>query len=258
MRLTEGKHTVLKQLTMTSGLVLAAMFAAGAAHAGKVPKYIAAAVADPGRPEADTARDANRKPAESLAFAGVKPGQQIVDFFPGGGYFTRILAKAVGPKGHVIALTPAGVPEKFAAAATAIAADPAYSNVTAVQEGVDKLDPASIDIFWTAQNYHDLHNAKDLDVVALDKAVFASLKPGGTFLVIDHAAAAGSGFNDTSTMHRIDVEAVKKEVESAGFVLAGKSDLLKNPDDPHTAKVFDPSIKGKTDQFILKFKKPKK
>jgi predicted methyltransferase len=249
---------MLKYLTMTSGLILAATCGVAYAYAAKVPASIAAAVADSGRPAADTARDADRKPAESLAFAGVKPGEQVVDFFPGGGYFTRILAKAVGPKGHVIALTPAGVPEKFAAAANAIAADPAYSNVTSVQEGVSKLDPGSIDIVWTAQNYHDLHNAKDLDVVAFDKAVFAALKPGGVFLVIDHAATAGSGFNDTSTLHRIDVEAVKKEVEGAGFKLEAQSDLLKNPNDPHTAKVFDPSIKGKTDQFILKFMKPKK
>ena len=129
--------------------------------------------------------------------------------------------------------------------------------MTAVQEGVSKLDPGSVDIFWTAQNYHDLHNAKDVDVVALDKAILTALKPGGTFLVIDHADAPGTGFNDTSTLHRVDVEAVKKEVESAGFKLAGQSDVLKNPDDPHTAKVFDPSVKGKTDQFILKFIKPK-
>jgi predicted methyltransferase len=250
---------MLRHLMITSGLILtASLMPAVAGAAGTVPAYITAAVADPGRPDADKARDADRKPAESLAFAGVKQGEQVVDFLPGGGYFTRILSKAVGPKGHVTALTPAGAPEKYTVAAKAIAADPAYSNVTAAVENVTALPVGSIDLFFTAQNYHDLHNQKDLDVAVFDKAVFAALKPGGTFLVVDHAATAGSGFQDTNTLHRIDIEAVKTEVESAGFKIVEQSDLLKNSNDPHTAKVFDPSIKGKTDQFILKFEKPKK
>jgi predicted methyltransferase len=249
---------MLKHLTLTSGLILAATLAVGANAAEKAPAYIAAAVADPGRPAADTARDADRKPAESLAFAGVKQGEQVVDFIPGGGYFTRILSKAVGPHGHVIALSPTGSPDKYAAPTRALAADPAYTNVTATVQMVSDLPKGSVDLFWTAQNYHDLHNISSVDVAALDKSIFAALKPGGTFLVIDHADAAGSGFKNTNTLHRIDVEAVKKEVESAGFVLAAQSDLLKNPNDPHTAAVFDPSVKGKTDQFILKFEKPNK
>jgi predicted methyltransferase len=224
--------------------------------ADKVPDEISAAVADPGRPAADKDRDANRKPAETLAFAGLKSGEQVVDFLPGGGYFTRIFSKAVGPKGHVTALTPAGAPEKYTVAAKAIAADPAYSNVTAAVENVSAVPAGSVDLFFTAQNYHDLHNQKDLDVAVFDKAVFAALKPGGIFLVVDHAAPAGSGFQDTDTLHRIDEAAVKTEVESAGFKLVDESDILKNPSDPRTAKVFDPSIRGKTDQFVLKFEKP--
>jgi predicted methyltransferase len=250
---------MLRQTMLASGMILTVSLTSAIAHAAdKIPAYISAAVADSGRPDADKARDADRKPAECLAFAGLKQGEQVVDFLPGGGYFTRIFSKAVGPKGHVTALSPAGTPEKYTAAAKAIAADPNYSNVTAVEQKVMDLPAASVDLFWTAQNYHDLHNLPNADVAALDKSIFAALKPGGTFLVIDHAASAGSGFQDTGTLHRIDVEAVKKEVESAGFVLAAQSDLLKNPNDPHTAKVFDPSIKGKTDQFVLKFEKPKK
>jgi predicted methyltransferase len=248
---------MLRHLMLTSGMILAASLTPAVVHAAAVPAAISAAVADAGRPAADKDRDADRKPAETLAFAGVKPGEQVVDFLPGGGYFTRIFSKIVGPKGHVTALTPEGAPEKFTVAAKAIAADPAYSNVTAVQQKVADIPAGSIDLFWTSQNYHDLHNLPGADLVAVDKAIFAALKPGGTFIVLDHAATAGSGFQDTSTLHRIDPEAVKKEVESAGFVLKGQSDLLKNPNDPHTAKVFDPSIKGKTDQFILKFEKPK-
>jgi predicted methyltransferase len=247
---------MLRHLMLTSGLVLAASLSPAVHAAEAVPAAISAAVADAGRPAADKDRDADRKPAETLAFAGVKPGNQVVDFFPGGGYFTRIFSKIVGPKGHVTALTPAGAPEKFTLAAKAIAADPAYSNVTAAVENPSGLPAGSIDLFFTAQNYHDLHDQKDLDVVAFDKAVFAALKPGGTFLIVDHAATAGSGFKDTDTLHRIDVDAVKKEVESAGFTLKAQSDLLRNAADPHTAKVFDPSIRGKTDQFILKFEKP--
>ncbi len=244
-------------LTLTSGLVMAGLLA-GAAHAAdKVPDHIAAAVADNGRPDADKARDADRKPAETLAFAGVKPGEQVVDFLPGGGYFTRIFAKAVAPKGHVLALSPPGTPEKFTTAAKAIAADPQYGDVSEAEEPVSALPAGSIDLFWTSQNYHDLHNLKDVNVADIDKAIFVALKPGGTFIVLDHAAAPGSGFRDTGTLHRIDPEAVKKEVESAGFRLVGESDLLKNPEDPHTAKNVDPSIRGKTDQFILKFEKPK-
>ncbi len=249
---------MLRRMMLASGMILAAGFASTASYAAdKVSAEIAAAVADPGRPAVDKDRDANRKPAETLAFAGAKSGEQIVDFLPGGGYFTRIFSKLAGPKGHVTALSPAGTPEKYTAAAKAIAADANYSNVTAVQEKVADLPAGSIDLFFTAQNYHDLHNIPNADVAAMDKAVFAALKPGGVFLVIDHAAPSGSGFQDTNTLHRIDEAAVKTEVESAGFTLAGESDILKNPADPHTAAVFDPSVKGKTDQFVLKFVKPK-
>jgi predicted methyltransferase len=248
---------MLRHLMLTSGMILATSLSPAVHAAAAVPATISAAVADAARPAADKDRDADRKPAETLAFSGVKPGDQVVDFLPGGGYFTRIFSKIVGPKGHVTALSPAGTPEKFTVAAKAIAADPAYGNVTAVEQKVADIPAGSVDLFWTSQNYHDLHNLPGADLVAVDKAIFAALKPGGTFIVLDHAATAGSGFQDTNTLHRIDPEAVKKEVESAGFVLKAQSDLLKNPNDPHTAKVFDPSIKGKTDQFILKFEKPK-
>jgi predicted methyltransferase len=117
--------------------------------------------------------------------------------------------------------------------------------------------PQNVDMVWTSRNYHDFHNVKDLNVADLDKAVFQALKPGGIYIVLDHAAEAGSGFRDTSTLHRIDEAAVKQEVESAGFKFVGASDALRNKDDDHTAKVFDSAIKGRTDQFILKFMKPK-
>ena len=110
---------------------------------------------------------------------------------------------------------------------------------------------------WTSQNYHDFHNIPDVQAVDIDKAVLKALKPGGVYFVLDHTAEKGSGFRDTSTLHRSDAEAVKKEVESAGFKFEGASEALHNKDDPHTAKVFDSSVQGHTDQFILKFRKPK-
>jgi predicted methyltransferase len=233
-------------------------FSGTASAAGKIPSAITAAVADSGRPDADKARDGDRKPAESLAFAGVKPGETIVDYLPGTGYFTRIFSKIVGKKGHVLAVLPPGVPEKMSAPAKALAADPAYANVTEAEEDIGAIPAASVDLFWTSRNYHDLHNIKDMDVAAIDKSILNALKPGGIFIVLDHAATPGSGLADTGTLHRIDPEAVKTEVEAAGFKLVGESDLLKNPNDPHTAKVYDPSIRDKTDQFFLKFMKPKK
>ena len=246
-------------------LACAAFCGASAGAAAAVPSNIAAAVADAGRPDADKERDANRKPAETLAFAGVKSGEQIGELLPGGGYFTRLFSKAVGSKGHVYALVPerpanapADMPD-LAARVKAIAADPNYSNVSVVVAPFGKLAaPQPVDMVWTSQNYHDLHNIAAVDVAAFNKTVFDSLKPGGIYLVLDHAAEAGSGVRDTSTLHRIDPQTVKQEVLAAGFEFVGSSDLLRQSADSHTAKVFDPAIRGKTDQFILKFRKPRK
>lgn len=234
---------------------------------GAPPAYITAAVSDSARPQADSARDSERKPADMLTFAGVKPGEKVVDLLPGGGYFTRLFSVAVGPKGKVYALAPAkpdtapaDAPDR-AAAVKAIAADPHYSNITVIAQPAKQLLqftlPEPVDMVWTSQNYHDLHNIPDASVPDFDKAVLQALKPGGLFIVLDHSAEDGSGFRDTSTLHRIDEAAVRKEVEAAGFKFEGKSEVLRNKDDPRTAKVFDAAIRGHTDQFILKFRKPR-
>jgi len=232
-------------------------------RAAEVPDFIAAAIADPNRPDADRQRDANRKPAETLVFAGLRPGEQIAELMPGGGYFSRIFSKAVGDSGHIYELVPAPLPTAaadapdFSARIKAIAKDPHYGNVSVVVEPYSQLSvPVPVDMVWTSQNYHDLHNFPGLDLTVFNQLVFAALKPGGVYLILDHAAAAGSGIRDTKTLHRIDAEAVKREVLAAGFVFDGGSSLLKNGDDPHTAPVFDPQIRGRTDQFILKFHKP--
>jgi predicted methyltransferase len=252
---------MLRNLTLPAAVLF---LAAVGAPAAAPPAYVTAAVADPARPAADTQRDADRKPAAMLEFAGIRPGQSVAELIPGSGYFTRLFSAAVGPTGKVYALppakpadAPADAPDR-SAAVRAIAADPHYANVTVdvVHAKEFSLAPP-VDVFWTSQNYHDLHNVKDLNVADFDKAVFAGLKPGGVFIVLDHSAEAGSGFRDTGTLHRIDQQAVRKEVESAGFKFAGESNVLRNKDDPRTAKVFDAAIRGHTDQFILKFVKPK-
>jgi predicted methyltransferase len=234
-----------------------------AALAASAPKYVTAAVNDPARPDADKMRDAERKPAETLTFAGIKPGQQVAEFIPGSGYFTRLISKIVGPSGHVYALVPPPRPNAPPGApnmATAVQElAKTYTNVSVVfigQGGPGLGLPQPVDVVWTSQNYHDFHNRPNADMTAFNKQVLDALKPGGTFLVLDHASAPGAGTTVTSTLHRIDPEAAKTEIESAGFKLAGESGVLHNPNDPHTANVRDPSIRGKTDQFILKFTKP--
>ena len=218
------------------------------------------ALTRPVRPEADIARDAARKPAAMIAFAGIKAGDKVGDLIPGGGYFTRIFAGAVGPRGAVYALVPAAYAKANPKALTGLetlAASPGYGNVKAVA-----WDPAAptlppLDVIWTSQNYHDLHNSPTPGAVeGMNRAVFAALKPGGVYVVLDHVAASGSGLAATKTLHRIDPAAVKAEVVAAGFTYEGESTALRNTADPHTAGVFDPSVKGRTDQFVYKFRKP--
>jgi predicted methyltransferase len=224
------------------------------------PAFLERAVADAHRPDADRSRDAARKPAEVLAFAGVKPGDKVLELLPGRGYFTRVFSLAVGPGGHVYALAPVTNPESGKAAAdpNPLAGDPAYGNVSGqvLAFGQPVTPPEPVDVIFTAQNYHDLHLAHfKLDVVAFDKQLFAALKPGGVLIIEDHAAEPGSGLRDPDLLHRIDEAAVKQEAARAGFVLMGESDILRNPADNHTLKVFDPAIRGHTDQFVLKFRK---
>jgi predicted methyltransferase len=235
-------------------------FATWAHAADPVPAYIAAAVNDAGRPDADKKLDAGRKPAEMLTFAGIRPGYKVADFLPGGGYFTRIFSAAVGVSGHVYALDPDDWAKMRGDAMLQIVKSPAYANVSLLDDNLGKIKtPQPVDVVWTAQNYHDLHDrlTSTSGMVAFNKTIFAMLKPGGVYIVIDHAAGANPPADVTSKLHRIDPATVKAEVLAAGFTLEGESDALRNPADDHTLIVFDPKIRGKTDQFVLKFRKPK-
>jgi predicted methyltransferase len=243
------------------GIGLALMAACAADAKPQRPDAFAAAVADPSRPAADTARDAERKPAEMLAFAGVKPGMRVFELVPGGGYFTRLLSTAVGPAGRVFAYVPeesVAAPYKPLDSVAAIAAG--HPNVQAVHYPLmaepDAALAGTIDLAWTSLNYHDFHNRPDFDATAFNRRVFALLKPGGVYVIIDHAALPGAPIETTHTLHRIDKARVVKEVEAAGFALDRESQALANPADPHDARVTDPVIRGHTDQFALRFRKP--
>ena len=249
---------------MKTKLLLAAaaalVLSAGVADAAPTPAQ-KAAVADKGRPEADVKRDAERKPAEMLEFAGVKPGDKVADFIPGQGYFTRLFAKTVGPKGKVYAVTnPPPANATAPSPVAALASDPQYGNIEVVSTGIGAFKlPEPVDVFWTSQNYHDLYLTRfNLDAPAVVKTIYDNIKPGGVFIVLDHEAKAGADVVQTAnTLHRIDPAAVRKTVEAAGFKFEGESKVLDNPADDHTKGVFDASLRGKTDQFVYKFRKPK-
>ena len=217
------------------------------------PDY-ASFLSDPARPAADTVRDADRQPGGLMAFAGIKPGTIVAELIPGGGYYTRLLSIAVGPSGHVYTY---GLRANPAIAAWA----QNHANVTEGIAGAGvPLAPVPVDVVWTTLNYHDLKNSKvgDRDTAAvINDAAFKALRPGGIYLINDHQAAKGVGTTQTATLHRIEDVAVIREVEAAGFRLESRSAILEHPADDHTIKVVETGIRGKTDQFVLRFRKPK-
>ncbi|MES1156466.1 MAG: methyltransferase [Alphaproteobacteria bacterium] len=215
--------------------------------------YIVAAVADAHRPAADRARDALRHPAETLALSQIKPGQKIGELLPGEGYFTRLFSDAVGAHGHVYPISRSAT-DQYEHSVLVGAAN--VTNVTAPYTAFTLPEP--MDLIFTAQNYHDfkINQYQMGDTVALDHLVFNSLKPGGVYVIIDHSAVAGTTMDQAHPLHRIDQAVVRREVESVGFIYDGESQILRNPADPRTANVFDPSIRGHTDQFFMRFHKP--
>ena len=202
-----------------------------------VTPAITAAVGDSARPDADKAMDANRKPAQVVAFAGIKPGMVVAELGSGGGYYTRILAKAVGPTGKVYAVATTGQAARPGGLDGLNALAAAYPNIKIVTVDFPTMMlPEKVDLFWTTENYHDFHNGPTADIPGLDKAVFNNLKPGGTFYVEDHSSAPGAGIAAASKLHRMDEAVAKSELTAAGFKLDAEGDVLHSASDDRATR----------------------
>ncbi len=228
----------------------------GTAFGADIPGYVIKAVASPARSKAEREADAHRLPAQTIAFAGVEPGMVIGEFIPGDGYFTRILSRIVGPKGKIYGIentawTNPAFDKKLMGE---------YRNVILHSTPFGTFDiPEKIDLFWTTQNYHDMHILElgPVDIDAFNRLVFDALKPGGIYFINDQAGNPGTTEKQIRALHRIDEAQVIREVTAAGFVLVDESDVLRHPRDDRTRSVFDPIVRGQTDEFLLKFQKPK-
>ncbi len=250
-----GKSGLIAGVALLAGV----LGAVAIAQPAKQPD-VAAIVADPARPEADRALDASRHPAELLAFLKLRPGDTVADIWPGD-YWDRLFAAAVGPTCKVYAahLADADEAERHTTPPAGSKPLPEHPNVTVAVTRANSFGlPTKADVIWFRQNYHDLYDKfmGPADVPAFNKAVYNALKPGGRFVIIDHSAPDGSGLAATETTHRIDAAVVKKDLAAAGFKFVGESDALRNPADDRTKLVFDPSVRGKTDQFVYVFQRP--
>ncbi|MGI4733125.1 MAG: class I SAM-dependent methyltransferase [Janthinobacterium lividum] len=241
-------------MALTAGMTGAAGAATPASHhhsAAESQAAIAAALADPARTD-QTGDDQRRQAAAVLAFAGVGPGDSVIDFLPGDGYWTRILSGVVGPQGHVDAVWPS-FGAKYATKTLPALQARGLANVTAeVQATPVPTATSPVDLVMTVQNYHDLPAS---GIAAFNAGVFKALKPGGVYLIVDHADTVGA-VPTVPFKHRIDPNVVRSQVVAAGFRFAGSSPVLRNPADDHSKPVFDPTVRGHTDQFVFKFVKP--
>jgi predicted methyltransferase len=248
------RHLVL------SAAVAAFVFGSNAIAADAVPDYVAAAVADKDRPKDDTDRDADRHPAEIMTMTELRPGGRAVDVGPGRtGYYTKIMSRIVGANGKVFMFNPTWVAEKFPVAVegASILNKAGYTNVEgSVQPMAEIKFDQPVDLVFVSQLYHDQVWQK-IDVAKMNKAIFDALKPGGVYFVIDHTGPGVTAVEQIDKLHRIEPSVVKQQILAAGFELVAESDLLKNPADPMNVSVFDPSIRGKTNQFVFKFRRPK-
>lgn len=216
----------------------------------------ALAIADPLRPAGEVARDPLRKPAEMLAFARIDGGERIADVRPEEGYFARLFARAVGPEGRVYAYVPNQTAARENAFGDTLATD--YPNVTRVTGALEEFAiPEPLDVVFMGEEYHDFAIPRfNVDVAAMNAAVFRALKPGGLYIILDHQAADGAGISVAGTLHRIEGAELRRQVEAAGFVFDGESNAVRIPGDDHTLSVFEESIRGRTDRFVYRFRKP--
>jgi len=241
---------VLVSLSMLAG------WSAAPAQDAKAPDY-EAIVASPDRSDADRQVDPRRQPAKMLAFAGVKSGMKVLDMEASAGYSTELLARTVAPDGTVYAQDSAAVIERFVKDKFDIRAQkPAMKNVVHVIRDFDDPIPPEIgqfDLITFFFAYHDV-SYMPVDRAAMNKKMFAALKPGGFLVIADHSAKAGDGVNVAKTLHRIEESTLRQEIEAAGFKLAAEADFLRHPEDPRDAAVFRPQVP--TDEFVLKYQKP--
>jgi len=239
-------------------LVSLSMFAgsnAAPAQDAKAPDY-AAIVAAPDRSAADRQTDVRRQPAKMLAFAGVKSGMKVLDMGAGAGYSTELIARAVGPEGHVYAQESAAVMERVKDKFDVRAQNPVMKNtVHLIRNYDDPIPPevSGLDLITFFFAYHDV-TYMPADRAAMNKKMFASLKPGGFLVIADHSAKPGEGTTVAKTLHRIEESTLRQEIEAAGFKLVAEADFLRHPEDPRDAAVFRPAVP--VDEFVLKYQKP--
>ena len=215
------------------------------------------AVSAKGRPAEDVARDADRKPQDVMRFFEIEPGQRIAELMTGKGYYAELLARVVGPEGRVHAQNSAFVLKRFAEAPLSERlSNPELANVERLDsELATPRLPKDLDTVLMILFYHDTY-WQEIDRAAMNRAVFDALKPGGIYGIIDHHAEAGSGSRDVETLHRVDAAIVRDEILAAGFELEAESSLLRHPEDSRESNVFDGKVRGRTDRFIYRFRKP--
>lgn len=217
-------------------------------------------LASDSRPQADRDRDAGRKPADVIEFLGIEPGMSVIDIIAAGGWYTEVLAIAVGPDGQVVAQNPDTVLQMRDGAndkaLTERLANDRLPNVTRLDKNFQELSAADgqFDAAITALNFHDIYNGSGPEAaVSVLETIKGMLKPGGVFGIIDHAGNEGA---DNASLHRIARERVIETAEAAGFVVEAESDILANPDDDRTQGVFAEGLRGNTDRFVVKLRKP--
>lgn len=242
-------------LALSGGAVVASA-ASPAVAQDPAHDAFAAALANPNRPEADRARDELRRSADMLAFMQLKDGDVIADIRPEEGFFTHLFSTVVGPSGHVYAFVPNQTAGRENAYADSLAGT--YDNVSRVTGALETMAfDRPLDVVFMGEEYHDFVIPRfGVDVAAMNAAVFKALKPGGLYVILDHEAAPGSGVSVAGTLHRIESAELRRQVEAAGFVFEGATEVVRNPDDDRSLSVFDPSIRGRTDRFVFRFRKP--
>src|SRR6202790_4546337 len=251
----KSNHCRAGAICMLASLSLLAGWSTASAADAKAPDY-EAIVAAADRSDADRQTDVRRQPAKLLSFTGVKSGMKVLDMGAGAGYSTELMARAVGPEGHVYAQESAAGMERVKDKVDVRPPNPAMKNPGHLIRNYDDPIPpdvSGLDMITFFFAYHDV-TYMPADRAEMNRKMFAALKPGGYLVIADHSARPGDGINVAKTLHRIEESVLRKEIEAAGFKLAGEADFLRNPADPRDAAVFRPQIP--VDEFILKFQKP--